>query len=274
VFRSSLLVACFLVGAALTSCSVDDRTLQADVAANGGVSGGSDSGNAGRAATSGSSGTAEAGAANAGAADFPGEGGTTGEPNAPPQPPISVSGDCADLDEDKAPDCKQDLLSNPDFDSDVSKWSAEAGAAFTWDPGDALGNSGSGSALLATASDTVATPGSVSIAASQCVAVTGDNIVGAYANVFVDADQASNGVASVDVYFFDAAGCAGTATVHFSTPQPLDASAGTWVTLRGGLTAPKATHSVQVRLTIAKQNQAASFQARFDNVLVKQIAPK
>jgi hypothetical protein len=48
----------------------------------------------------------------------------------------------------------------------------------------------------------------------------------------------------------------------------------TWITLRGGLAAPQATRSVQVRLTIAKQNQAAAFHARFDNVLIKQIAIK
>ena len=168
----------------------------------------------------------------------------------------------------------QSLLANPDFDSNVDKWTAEAGASLTWDSGDALGKAGSGSALLSTASDMVTTSGSGSVAASQCLSVTSGNIVAAYANAFVEADEGSNGVASVEVYFFDAAGCAGTATTNFSTPQPLAAAAGTWLTLKAGLPTGAATHSVQVRLTIAKQTQAASFRARFDNILVKQIAPK
>ena len=192
----------------------------------------------------------------------------------PSQVPISTSGDCADLDEDKVPDCTQSLLTNPDFDSNVSKWGAETGASLTWDPRDALGKSGSGAALLSTASGTVDTAGSASVAASQCLSVTGGNIVAAYANAFVDADQSSDGLASVDVYFYDAAGCTGTATTNFSTPQPLDATAGTWLTLKAALLTTAATHSAQVKLTIAKQYQAGSFHARFDNILVKQITPK
>jgi hypothetical protein len=276
VIRSSLLVACSFAATTLAGCSLDDRTLRAELGSNGGsgAGGSSDSGGAGRSPGNGGSGAAEAGAAGESPADLPGNDGAAGTPDAPAQVPISTSGGCADLDEDKTPDCMQSLVGNPDFDSNVDQWTAEAGASLTWDSGDALGKAGSGSALLSTASGMAAGSGSGAVAASQCLSVTSGNIVAAYANAFVEADQSPSGVASVEVYFFDAAGCAGTATIYFSTPQPLDAAAGTWLTLKSGLTAPKGTHSVQVRLAIAKQPQAASFRARFDNILVKQIAPK
>ncbi len=166
----------------------------------------------------------------------------------------------------------QSLVANPDFDSNVSKWSAETGASLTWDPRDALAKSGSGSALLSTASGAVDAAGSTSVVASQCLSVTGGNIVAAFANAFVDADQGSDGLASVDVDFFDAAGCMGTTTPGFSTPQPLAGAAGTWLTLGAGLKTTPGTHSAKVKLTIAKQYQAGSFHARFDNILIKQIA--
>ena len=149
---------------------------------------------------------------------------------APSSSPIATVGDCADLDEDGIADCQETLLINPSFKSDVLHWTVDAGASLTWDPRDALGASDSGSALLTAASERLRRAGGSSlVTAGQCVRVTGGQIVIAYANAWVDDGQDSTGNAALYVDFYNASDCTGTSTNSFSTPQPLDASTGTWL---------------------------------------------
>ncbi|HEY1533974.1 MAG TPA: hypothetical protein VGF76_08140, partial [Polyangiaceae bacterium] len=111
--------------------------------------------------------------------------------------------------------------------------------------------------------------GSSLVTAGQCVRVTGGQIVIAYANAWVDDGQDSTGNAALYVDFYNASDCTGTSTNSFSTPQPLDASTGTWLTLKAALLTSSATHSARVMLAIEKPFVAQSFHARFDNVLLK-----
>ena len=176
---------------------------------------------------------------------------------------------CADLDEDGVADCMQTLLSNSTFDANVMNWNADAGASLTWDPRDALAAAGSGTALLTAESSAFDAGGASLFTAGQCVRVSGGQIVLAYANALVDDGQDESGKAAIYVYFYDASECTGTSTSSFSTPQPLDASTGTWLTLKAALLTSAATHSARVMLAIEKPFVAQSFHARFDNLLLK-----
>ena len=257
-------IAGFVACSTLASCAVDDRKLQTGVGAG-------SPGFAGIASDD------SAGAPEAGKGGFPGENagspplaeagmGGQAEPSAPP---IATVGDCADLDENGVADCQETRLANPSFKVDVTHWNADAGASLTWDPRDALGASGSGSALLSAASSAFDAGGSNLVTAGQCVPVSGGQIVIAYANALVDDGQDSTGNAAVYVDFYDASDCTGMTTSSFSTPQPLDASAGSWLTLKAALLTSTATHSARVMLAIEKPFVAQSFHARFDNVLLK-----
>jgi hypothetical protein len=245
-------------------CSLDDRHLDTGSEGEGGVSssahgGSASASNAGKGGVSGSN---EAGAPSLA------EGGAGGA-SEPLPPLIATVGGCADLDEDGVADCQESLLTNPSFAADVAHWSADAGASLTWDPRDALGAADSGTARLSAASSAVDTVGSSLVTAGQCISVTGGQIVIAYANALVEDAQDDTGKAAIYVDFYDAAGCGGASSSSFSTPQPLDAVAGTWLTLKAALLTSAATHSARVMLALEKPLQAQSFHARFDNVLIK-----
>jgi hypothetical protein len=260
-------IAGFVACSAIASCSIDDRSLQSsdDTSAGGAGSGGSTQGDSAGAAQAGKSSVS---GGNDSGSPATAEAGAAGQRALPPAP-IATVGDCADLDEDGVADCQETLLVNPTFKGDVTHWNADAGASLTWDPRDALAAPGSGTALLTAASSAFDAGGSSLTTAGQCVRVTGGQVVVAYANAFVDDDQDENGKAAVYVDFYDAADCTGKSISSFSTPQPLDASTGVWLTLKAALLATPATSSARVMLAIEKPFMAQSFHARFDNVLLK-----
>jgi hypothetical protein len=261
-------IAGFVACSTLASCSIDDRSLQSsggDASAGSTGASGAIQGDSAGAAQAGKSGVS---GGNDGGSSATTEAGAAGQ-SAPSPAPIATVGDCADLDEDGVADCQETLLVNPTFAGDVMHWTADVGASLTWDPRDSLAAPGSGTALLTAGSDAFDAGGSSLVTAGQCVRVTGGQIVIAYANAWVDEGQDANGKAEVYVDFYDAADCTSTSTSSFSTPQPLDASTGAWLTLKAALLTTVATHSARVMLAIEKPFVAQSFHARFDNVLLK-----
>jgi hypothetical protein len=257
-------VCIFTAYAALAGCSVDDRQLQpapdgdgGSAATQGGAHGSSVAGSSGKSGTSGS---------NSAGAVADSEGGAGGDVVQPPT--IATVDGCPDLDADGVSDCQQTLVANAGFATNVASWHADTGASLTWDPRDALNDATSGTALLSAASGAFDSGGSSLVTASQCIAVTGGQIVIAYANVLIDKGQDSTGQAAIYVDLFGASGCAGTAASTFFTPMPEDASAGEWLTLQAGLKSSGGTQSARVMLAIEKPFQAESYHARFDNILV------
>jgi hypothetical protein len=177
------------------------------------------------------------------------------------------------LDGNGVPDCRETLLKNGDFARDASGWTADPEVRVAWDEQNATGDVPSGSALVtSTVAASAGATGSVLRVAKQCVALSGKQLVTVYANALVGADQAADGHAEVDVFFFDVAGCAGTYTSSFSTPQPLDAAPEQWLTLRAGSVSGSNTQSALVALTLSQPLSAPAFAARFDNVLLKKQA--
>jgi hypothetical protein len=279
ISQSSLLrwvvLASFVIGGPSVGCSVDSRQLElapdesGDSGSPSGVSGsdgnaGAGSGSAGRA---GSLATGGSGGSSAGAG-----GGAAGM--GVDEPPI-VDG-CVDLDRNGIGDCKETLLKNADFSSDVADWTAEMDATLEWDEHDASGEEGtSGSALVSSVGVIDPTSdNSVLRAASQCVAVGSMQLVTAYANTFVEPGQDQTGRAQIVVFFFDGEGCTGAFTSSFTTPQPLGTDGvGAWLELKAGSVTSLSTKSMLVKLGLSRPSKAASFHARFDNVLVRAQPP-
>ena len=244
--RRRRLVAASLTTAALAGCSLDARQLQ--YAADAGEQGGSSS------------------PALPDASGDPGEGGAAGQ--AAFGPPM-IDG-CLDLDEDGIADCQETLIENATFKTDVDAWHADTDAELAWDERNAGRDLPSGSARLsATGTAAPDAEGLAQRSASQCLEVTGKQLVTVYANSLVDSAQAPSGLAQLDVLIFANAACAGAYVSSFSTPQPLDAPSGEWLALKAGAVSGPDTKSVLVRLVVSRPLDAASFQASFDNVLLK-----
>lgn len=260
----------FAVAVALSGCPVDNRTLHGGVQGSGGQAG-TDSSEPPSAGTQNGNGGASPIADGGVEADAAGAAGASNEAGAPSVPTV---GGCADLDTNGIPDCSETIANNADFKQDVQGWLAETDVTLTWDPMNAAGDPPSGSAVVASTGviDANAT-GAALRAASQCLPVAGKRLVTVYANARVDAGQDPDGHAEVDVFFFNAPGCTGNLASSFSTPQPLDAMPGVWLNLKAGSVSGELAQSMLVKLALSKPFRAASFGARFDNVLVKVQSP-
>lgn len=262
-------VASFAVASVLSGCPVDSRTLHR-AQASGGQAGTTSIEEPSAGTQNGGGGTTPLSDAGV-EADTAGAAGANSEAGSPAVPTV---GGCADLDTNGISDCSETLAKNADFKQDVQAWLAETDVTLTWDPMNAGGNPPSGSALVASIGviDANAT-GAALRAASQCLPVTGKRLVTVYANARVDPGQDPDGHAEVDVFFFDAPGCTGNLASSFSTPQPLDAMPGVWLNLKAGSVSGELAQSMLVKLALSKPFRAPSFQARFDNVLVKVQSP-
>lgn len=236
-----------LLGMSALACGVDDRKLRPSSAA--GMTGGDG-----------------ASRPEGGAAGVASEMNAGGEAATPPILPPLVDG-CADLDTDGVADCSVTLVKNATFQSDTSDWAGVMGSSLAWDARNALGDGPSGCALL-TAQGSTDVDGTALFRASQCVPVTEGQLVIAYANAWVEASAADDSArAELQVSYFAAEDCSGTATGYFVTPP--SAATGVWVTIQaGGVTGP-ATRSALVELIGVKPNRAPSLSACFDNVMVK-----
>jgi hypothetical protein len=235
VWRALVFTSCLL------GCSLDDRTLnlRADPAAAGHDDGGGAAPSGGRASSA--------------------EGGTGGAND------TGLIDGCADLDTDGVADCTVTLVRTPSFAMDVSHWQASEGAVLTWDSKNALADLPSGSARL---SSRMARP-----SARQCVELAGENLVVAWANVFVEQTQpaASEVSAQLEVSFYETAGCSGDSERFFETP--LSSGPGEWGVVQAGSISAPTTRSVAIALVANKPGEVSEAVVYFDNVMLKAKQP-
>ncbi len=188
-----------------------------------------------------------------------GDGTDGSDPGGARSPNTLVDG-CADLDTDGVPDCQVTLVQNPSFTSDTSNWVADGNTELTWDMKNALDDQPSGSAKLSTMTPRAS--------ASQCVPLSGKQLVIAYADTFVESNDATGSPpqASMEISFFDVADCQGASARYFDTPPSsvLDA----WTVIQAGNTSSSTTASVSIAL-IAQSGSGSSVNAYFDNVMLK-----
>ena len=159
------------------------------------------------------------------------------------------------------------LVTNPDFDTDVSGWSPQVNAtsSVTWAASpNRVGSPGSGSAAAANTGSAFTV-----IRLTQCVStgITPGTIydVGAWMRV----NTAESGVVGADAFvsFFSAAGCGGNvlSTIATSTAQlPMD----TWVLRTASGAAPPSAASAEIFLEVFQQSAGTyPFRSYFDGVL-------
>jgi hypothetical protein len=241
--EATRIAASLVVTLAWCACSVDDRQLQLapsdDAAA--GTGGELD-------ASSGGSGSEDA----AGAADA-----TDG----------LVEG-CADLDTDGVPDCTQTILKNPTFTSNVDDWKADGDARLAWDSKNALADRPSGSAKISAGGGS---PPRASV--SQCVALSGEQLVIAYASTFVEpaGDAGTLPHATLLVSFFSGSACTGTSDAYFETPP--SSVTGAWTTIQAGGLSSSTTSSVSIALVGTRAASATELNVYFDNVMLRKQTP-
>ena len=234
-----------LLASAFVACSVDDRELHPR-------------------SSGGASGLAEGGGAPIDAG-FGGDGGAGGA-TALPLPVCDYGAGVAE-------GCDT-LVDNPGFAGDESGWAPEEGSVtMTWKSEDAASHPDSGSLSVVNSlsgeADGIAIRG-----AAQCLSTTPRQAYGIAADVFIPEAQ-GNGLdggpwvasAGVSIIFYDGASCDGFTLSNVTsevTDQP-----GAWAHLEGRGVSPQGAGSMSVRLVTIKNFREYTFEARFDNVLVK-----
>lgn len=275
----------------LAGCPVDERTLKYGAKASAGSSGGS--------STSGNGGSAEGGQAGssfmggggepmvddggAGGSDNPlpgggtagssgsgsgsGSGGTGpgGEGGAAGMGPDGVGG-CGDMDQNDVQDCNETLVDNWRFDSDLAGWRAESTVTQQWDARNARKNQESG-AVAVTNSTVAQAAGVIEGGSEQCRPALGNVKYRVAARTLIPGGQ-GEGSARLSVWFYGADGCADYLLESVGPPAATGTDA--WLLLQGLHKAPPATRSMRVRLVVAKPFSQTSFNALFDDILVRE----
>jgi hypothetical protein len=161
------------------------------------------------------------------------------------------------------PAASQNVLSNPDFDSDVAGWTlgSQEFIVITWSASDVDGSPASGSAELNTA---------VTGSAYQCVPIAGGDsysLSGAVAPL-----SGGSGVIdfSLEAVWNDGPDCAGDPVgVPAELPSPEEEDV--WHPLSGDFEAPPEAQSAQVRLKSTWTSGTRS--ARFDAIFLPEPSP-
>jgi hypothetical protein len=258
------LVACIASAFALAGCPVDSRKLTGS-----GGSAGRAMPTAGRPSSGGAPG-GQGGESDAGTAGTLAEGGqpevagAAGEAGAGPVSVPIVDG-CVDLDLDHVGDCTQSLLKNSGFKLDTADWTGDVGAKLTWSDSNAFADLPSGSAVVASALGPAEMDGLILAVAGQCIPIASGENLEIMANLFIKSGQ-GQGLAGISVFFFDMPDCMGSIKDSFDTSG---GATDTWFTLRGTHTVAEGVSSMRMRLTVARPYRSASFEAQFDNVLVR-----
>ncbi len=170
-------------------------------------------------------------------------------------------------------DCNT-LVSNPGFARDTAGWDAEMpSVSMTWNSSDATASKESGSLSVVNALSGNAA-GFADRGAAQCLPATPGQAYGFAGDVFIPDGQGAgieggtfDASAELTIIFYTMAGCTGYSTSGGVSDVSTDA--GAWAHREGHAVAPQDTKSMSVRLTTLKNFQQLTFEAHFDNVLVK-----
>ncbi len=247
--RSPLAVVAVLTAAwAVVCCSVDDRQLQAT---GGGFGAGASAGSVGGSDSSNPTGDA-------------GEGGQSDQPT-----PLPI----CDYGSGVAAGCET-LVDNPGFSKDTFGWAPEDGTvAMTWSDTDAAGNRQSGSISVVNSLFGEAM-GTASRGATQCLSTHAGESYAFAVDVFIPKSQGDGpdggmytGNAGLSVIFFTSDRCDEFTLKSFTSGVVEET--GVWEHREGKGTTPEGAKSMLVRLVTFKDFREYSFEARFDNVLLR-----
>lgn len=175
-------------------------------------------------------------------------------------------GECADLDGNGVLDCKETVLANPDFPSDILGWTTELEVAQTFVRDDGDGNMRSG-AIAVSNGTTRDIAGATMAGSRQCVAAASGAAYRLIAQTRIPGPKVDGVSAGVYIQYYRSVGCAGDPAGTYA--GPLVDAVDAWRPVEGLATAPAGARSMSVRLVVVKPFRAAPARALFDNVLLK-----
>jgi hypothetical protein len=155
----------------------------------------------------------------------------------------------------------QNLLVNPDFDSDISGWSANvAWIVGAHDAEDVDEPSSSGSVLVENSRSSGGGNGLF-----QCVLVSGDTLYDTSIWIRIPLGQAMTGDASLRLFWFANPTCdfADYLTDHFF---PIFTPSAAWTEIQESVDAPFGAQSVRFDLGVSKDDPGGTFETKFDAV--------
>jgi hypothetical protein len=173
------------------------------------------------------------------------------------------------------------LVNNPGFASNVAGWVAEdVGITEGWLNVDASANPDSGSLVVTNTNfkdDDTAIGGTAPGGARQCLRITGGMSFDLAADIFIPDGQGMGfmgsytSVAALSLFFYPDTACAEMTEGNFTSPAVQKSNS--WVHVEGSVQTPKDTQSMAVRLATQKPFRQYTFEAHFDNVLLRQHTP-
>lgn len=156
----------------------------------------------------------------------------------------------------------QNLVTNSDFDADVTGWTTGSTATIVWHPLDADGNPLSGSAVVTNLSTT---PGDSS-GARQCIeGIVGGEFYRAGAEILVPSGQSETGRANVLIQWYVVPGCS-SQLGSSSTPWIDDLTPDVWLNTANTFAAPPGVQAARLRLSVEKDQDSGILDAHFDGV--------
>ena len=162
-----------------------------------------------------------------------------------------------------APALAQNLLANPDFDTDMAGWTVESA---TWAY---LGTGGWPAGVFTPGAVVGSNVGSVAggmVILSQCVPVAASTPYVVSAQAFIPAGQVGSGQAYVKVTLFTTATCVpGTISSQFDTPA-ISTPGASWQLSSATLTTEPSVHSAMVSLVVKTPQANGPFDTRLDAI--------
>jgi len=156
----------------------------------------------------------------------------------------------------------QNLVSNSDFDTDVTGWTVGSTVVVQWDSLDADSNPASGSALVTNISTTA---GDAAGARQYITDIAGGEYYKIAAEILVPSGQSETGKANLLVQWYDQANCTGQVGL-FLTPWVTDSTPDVWYPSFGTTLAPAGAQCARLRLSVWKDQNSGTLDAHFDNV--------
>jgi hypothetical protein len=175
------------------------------------------------------------------------------------------------------------LVDNPGFTKNVAGWTAEdLSISEGWVQEDAARAAGSGSIVVTNtnySNDDAAKGGTAPGGARQCIPIDGNASYDFAADIYIPAGQGQGfkgdgfpgsyeSFADLSAFFYPDAACAQQSEgKSFSSGAVQVASE--WVHVAGSATSPKDAQSMAVRLATGKPFPQYTFEAQFDNILIR-----
>ncbi len=178
--------------------------------------------------------------------------------------------ECPDLDGNGILDCKESLVTNPDFKAGLVGWTPELNMAQGFSSTDGDGNPASGSIAVTNASQSDATFGSTIGGSEMCLPAGELTRYRLYVQTFFAPGASGLASAGAAFRFFATEDCSGLPNGAFMPPLAQSNPSG-WRTLQSSVPTPGNTRSMAMRLVVLKPFSLPPAQAQFDNILLKPL---